>query len=217
MEEDCVVILSGGLDSTVMLYKLVDDGKRPITLTFDYGQKHKKEIQMAKRTSELLGLKNILVSIPLDEIFHNSSLLSRGEDIPEGHYTDVNQKSTVVPNRNMILLSFAAGIAEDRQMDEVYYGAHSNDRTTYPDCRPGFIRAVSKCTQEGTYSKVRIIAPFMDWTKADIVQEGVRLKVPFENTWSCYKGTDRPCGKCGTCVERKEAFEKIGAKDTGVF
>jgi len=217
MAEDCVVILSGGLDSTVMLYKLVGEGKMPITLTFDYGQKHCKEIEMAVRTSKLLGLRNMLLNIPLGDIFKSSSLLEGGEDIPEGHYTDENQKSTVVPNRNMILLSFAAGMAEDRQMDEVYYGAHSNDRTTYPDCRPGFIRAVSRCTQEGTYNNVRIIAPFMDWTKADIVREGVRLKVPFENTWSCYKGTDMPCGKCGTCVERREAFEIVGAIDTGVL
>jgi len=215
MEEDCVVILSGGLDSTVLLYKLIDEGKRPMTLTFDYGQKHKKEIEMAKMTSSLLGLENILIEIPLDRIFSESSLLKGGEEIPEGYYTDQSQKSTVVPNRNMILLSFAAGIAEDRGLSEVYYGAHMNDRTIYPDCRPSFIEAVSRATEEGTYNKVRIIAPFKDSRKEDIVREGERLNVPFENTWSCYKGKERPCGKCGTCVERKEAFEKAGIKDTG--
>jgi len=214
--EDCIVILSGGLDSTVLLYKMVEEGRVPLTLTFDYGQKHRKEIEMAKRTSSLLGLKNLLITLPLDAIFSMSSLLQGGDEIPEGHYTDKSQKSTVVPNRNMILLSFAAGIAEDRGMRDVYYGAHMNDRAIYPDCRPEFIEAVSRATQEGTYNRVRIIAPFKDIEKVDIVREGAKLDVPFENTWSCYKGGERPCGKCGTCVERKEAFKLAGIRDAGM-
>ncbi|HOP09157.1 MAG TPA: 7-cyano-7-deazaguanine synthase QueC [Candidatus Methanofastidiosa archaeon] len=216
MEDDCIVILSGGLDSTVLLYKLIEEGRRPITVTFNYGQRHYKELEMARRTSSLLGLENIVITLPLERIFSASSLLKGGDDIPEGHYTDSNQRSTVVPNRNMILLSFAVGIAEDRGLRDVYYGAHMNDRTTYPDCRPEFIEAVSRAAREGTYNKVRIIAPFGGISKADIVREGARLGVPFENTWSCYKGGESPCGRCGTCVERIEAFELAGIKDGGL-
>ncbi|MBN1786538.1 MAG: 7-cyano-7-deazaguanine synthase QueC [Candidatus Methanofastidiosa archaeon] len=217
MKGDCVLILSGGLDSTVLLYKLLEEGRSPVTLTFDYGQKHKKEIEKAKATSDILCLENIVYNIPLERIFHGSSLLSGGIDIPEGYYTEETQRSTVVPNRNMILLSFAVGLAEDRGLCEVYYGAHMNDRTIYPDCRPSFIEAVSRASQEGTYNNVRVIAPFMDWRKSEIVKEGARLKVPFENTWSCYKGGSVPCGKCGTCQEREEAFRIAGVKDTGVM
>ncbi|MHC1598190.1 MAG: 7-cyano-7-deazaguanine synthase QueC [Candidatus Methanofastidiosia archaeon] len=215
MDENCIIILSGGLDSTVLVYHVLDKGLHPLLLTFDYGQKHTKEIVMAKRTAEVLNLRHLVVRLPLNDIFKYSSLLKGGSDIPEGRYTNESQRSTVVPNRNMILLAVAAGVAEDRGISKVYYGAHSNDRAIYPDCRPEFIDAVSEATKKGTYNNVEIIAPFKERTKAEVVKEGVRLDVPFKNTWSCYKGGETPCGKCGTCVERKEAFKLAGAKDPG--
>lgn len=215
MDENCIIILSGGLDSTVLVYNILDKGLRPLLLTFDYGQKHTKEIVMAKQTAEVLNLRHLVVKLPLNEIFKYSSLLKGGSGIPEGRYTKESQRSTVVPNRNMILLAVAAGVAEDKGISKVYYGAHSNDRAIYPDCRPEFIAAVSEATKKGTYNNVEIIAPFKECTKAEVIKEGVRLDVPFKNTWSCYKGGKTPCGKCGTCVERKEAFKLAGAKDPG--
>lgn len=215
MEHDCIVILSGGMDSTVLMYHVIDGGAHPLAVTMRYGQKHDKEVEMARKTAALCGVDHIVVNIPLQAIFSSSSLIKGGEDIPDGHYTDESQKSTVVPNRNMILLSIAAGIAEDRGISTVYYGAHANDQAIYPDCRPAFIDAVTKATQEGTYCRVEIVAPFRAWQKADIVREGARLGVPFELTWSCYKGAKKPCGTCGTCVERKEAFAIAGIIDPG--
>jgi len=215
MKEDCVAVLSGGLDSTVMTYRLVNEGRTPLLVTFTYGQRHDKEILMAKRTAEKLGLSHLVLSLPLDNIFSSSSLLKGGKDIPVGTYSVENQKSTVVPNRNMILLSICAGIAEDRGLSKVYYGAHKNDTAVYPDCRPEFIRAVSAATEAGTYCRVQVIAPFMDFSKADIVSDGARLRVPFEDTWSCYSGGETACGMCGTCVERREAFRAAGIQDPG--
>lgn len=215
MNPDCIVILSGGMDSTVLLYHVTAKGEHPLAVTMRYGQKHDKEVEMAKRTAALCGTEHIVIDIPLQDIFSSSSLMQGGEDIPDGHYTDESQKSTVVPNRNMILLSIATGIAEDRGVTTVYYGAHANDRAIYPDCRPAFIKAVAAAAREGTYCRVDIVAPFMAWPKADIVKEGARLGVPFELTWSCYKGGEKPCGTCGTCVERKEAFEIAGIHDPG--
>jgi len=215
MNEDCVMILSGGLDSTVLLYHLVDEGRFPLALTFDYGQKHGREIAMARLSAKELGIPHVVLTVPLDTIFTSSSLLHGGEDIPEGDYSIENQKSTVVPNRNMILLSYAVGVAEDRGLKRVYYGAHRNDRAVYPDCRPEFIEALGTAARSGTYNQVELLAPFMTWSKTDIVMRGHALGVPFEHTWSCYKGHDAPCGRCGTCRERKGAFRNAGLNDPG--
>jgi 7-cyano-7-deazaguanine synthase len=215
MNEDCIVILSGGMDSTVLMYHVIEKGRNPLAVTMRYGQKHDKEIEMARKTTALCGVEHLVIDIPLQEIFTSSSLIKGGEAVPDGHYTDETQKSTVVPNRNMILLSIAAGIAEDRGISTVYYGAHANDRAIYPDCRPAFIEAVTRAAEEGTYCRVKIVAPFMAWLKADVVREGARLGVPFELTWSCYKGGETPCGTCGTCVERREAFTIAGIHDPG--
>lgn len=216
MEHEAILILSGGLDSTVLLYHLLEKGVRPLAVTMRYGQKHDTEVLMARRTAAACSISHRVVDLPLDTIFSSSTLLKGGVDIPDGHYSDETQRSTVVPNRNLILLALAAGIAEDRGCSDVYYGAHATDRAIYPDCRPAFIRAASAACEEGTYHRVRVRAPFQDWSKTDIVREGARLGVPFENTWSCYKGGPTPCGTCGTCVERREAFCKAGIKDTGV-
>jgi 7-cyano-7-deazaguanine synthase len=215
MDADCVVILSGGLDSTVLLHHVVDEGGTPLAVTFDYGQKHRKEIAMARLSAEDLNIPHIVLSVPLDTVFSSSSLLSGGVDIPEGDYTVETQKSTVVPNRNMILLSYAIGIAEDRSIPRVYYGAHRNDRAVYPDCRPEFISALAAAAKAGTYNEVELLAPFMTWTKAQIVLRGHELGVPFGHTWSCYKGGETPCGRCGTCRERREAFRTAELNDPG--
>jgi len=206
---DSIVIFSGGLDSTVLMYKLVKERKmNPFAIIFDYGQRHRKEINCALVTCTKLGIDKKVIKLPLNEMFKSSALLDKDKSIPEGHYEDENQKVTVVPNRNMIMLSIAAGFAEDMRIKQVFYGAHANDRAIYPDCRPEFMKAVSAAMTRGTYKEVQLITPFSHMTKAEIVKEGIDLNVPFEDTWSCYNGSDYACGKCGTCVERLEAFNK---------
>lgn len=214
--EKVVVILSGGLDSTVLTHKLVKAKRRKKdvhAITFDYGQLHSKEIECARRTAIDLQIPWKIVKIQLP--FHNTALLNKDILLPTEDYSTESQKITVVPNRNMILLSIAAGYAEEINAKKVYYGAHKNDYAVYPDCRPKFISAVSRATMLGTYNKVKVLAPFSHKLKSDIIKLGVKLDVDFSKTWSCYKGGDFPCGLCGTCRERIKAFEEAGIKDSG--
>ena len=216
MKPNAIVILSGGLDSTVLTYFIKNLNYNPYAITFNYGAKHnRKEIICAMKTCKLLGIPHKLITIPLDSLFTSSSLLvSNKHDIPKEDYSVDNQKQTVVPNRNMILLALAVGVAEDMGISTVFYGAHKNDYAIYPDCRPEFVEYLSKASKKGTYHKVEIVAPFVHKTKAEIVKEGINLSVPFQNTWSCYVGGGSPCGSCGTCREREKAFEEAGVEDT---
>lgn len=210
--KDSVIVVSGGMDSITLLY----DKKEEIALavTFDYGSKHNaREIAWAKVHCGRLGIRHIVIKLDFMQKYFTSSLLESGDEIPEGHYADENMKSTVVPFRNGIMLSVAAGIAESNGLKKILIANHGGDHTIYPDCRPEFIGAMDRAIANGTYEDVRIDAPYTNITKADIAKIGKRLGIDYSETWSCYKGGERHCGKCGTCIERKEAMALAGIDD----
>ena len=210
--KDSVIIVSGGMDSITLLY----DKKEEIALavTFDYGSNHNaKEIAWAKVHCERLKIKHIVIKLDFMHKYFTSSLLEGADAIPEGHYADENMRSTVVPFRNGIMLSIAAGIAESNGLKKVLIANHGGDHTIYPDCRPAFIKAMNEATENGTYVNVNICAPYTNITKADIARIGKRLGIDYSETWSCYKGGEKHCGKCGTCIERKEALALAGIED----
>jgi 7-cyano-7-deazaguanine synthase len=211
--KDTVLILSGGMDSVTLLY----DYKERIALavSFDYGSKHNaREIPFAQLHCERLGIRHIVISLDFMTSCFKSSLLQGGEDIPEGHYADDNMKSTVVPFRNGIMLSIAVGIAESNGLGFVMMANHGGDHTIYPDCRPEFVEAFDRTAQAGTFVGVRLLSPYTNMTKGDIARRGKELGIDYAETWSCYKGGEKHCGKCGTCVERKEAMADAGIVDT---
>ena len=210
--KDSVIVVSGGMDSITLLY----DKKEEIALavTFDYGSKHNaREIAWAKVHCGRLGIRHIVIKLGFMQKYFTSSLLEGGDEIPDGHYADENMKSTVVPFRNGIMLSVAAGIAESNGLKKILIANHGGDHTIYPDCRPEFIGAMDRAIANGTYEDVRIDAPYTNITKADIAKIGKRLGIDYSETWSCYKGGERHCGKCGTCIERKEAMALAGIDD----
>lgn len=210
--KDSVIVVSGGMDSITLLY----DKKEEIALavTFDYGSKHNaREIAWAKVHCGRLGIRHIVIKLDFMQKYFTSSLLEGGDEIPEGHYADENMKSTVVPFRNGIMLSVAAGIAESNGLKKILIANHGGDHTIYPDCRPEFIGSMDRAIANGTYEDVRIDAPYTNITKADIAKIGKRLGIDYSETWSCYKGGERHCGKCGTCIERKEAMALAGIDD----
>lgn len=211
---DSIVIFSGGLDSTVLLYKVIkQEKKNPIALTIDYGQRHSKEVEAAKVITKKLGIEHKIVKVNFFKNLTSSALIDDKKKMPHEHYTHSNQKITVVPNRNMVMLAIAGAIAEDKGIKHLYYGAHANDHAIYPDCRPDFVNKMREALLSSTYVRVELHAPFVNLTKAEIVGIGKLLSVPFNLTWSCYEGKDKPCEKCATCQERIEAFRANGAID----
>jgi len=214
--KDSVLIYSGGVDSTTMLYEFRD--RIAVALSFHYGSNHNdKELAFARLHCERLGIKHIVISLDfIGKMFH-SSLLEGADKIPEGNYDDENMRSTVVPFRNGIMLSVAAGLAESEGLRYVMMANHAGDHAIYPDCRPGFVKAMSEAIQNGTYEGIEIDAPYTGLTKADIARRGKNLGINYEETWSCYKGGEHHCGKCGTCQERKEAFREAGIDDKTIY
>jgi len=212
MEKDTVIILSGGMDSVTLLY---DQQERiALAVSFDYGSKHNaREIPFARLHCERLGIRHVVIPLGFMTSYFRSSLLKGGEEIPEGHYADDNMKSTVVPFRNGIMLSIAVGMAESNDLKYVMMANHGGDHTIYPDCTPGFVEAFDQAARAGTFAKVGLLSPFVNWTKADIARRGKALGIDYSETWSCYKGGDTHCGKCGTCVERREALAEAGIDD----
>lgn len=209
-KEKIVVILSGGMDSTTLLYDLYNQGKYDINvLTFDYGQRHIKEIEKARITCKKLKLIQQIIKIPT----FGGSALTDNIDVPEGHYEAENMKLTYVPNRNMIMLSLAMGYAISIKANKVYYGAHMGDHTIYPDCRKEFLDAMNIVAKIANYKPLEICAPYLGIDKGDIVKIGLDNDVPYQDTWTCYKGEEKACGKCGSCQERLEAFKKNGIRD----
>ena len=214
--KDCILILSGGMDSVTLLYDYQE--RIALAISFDYGSNHNaKEIPFAKMHCERLGIPHVVIPLDFMPKYFHSSLLEGSEAIPEGHYADENMKSTVVPFRNGIMLSIAAGIAESRGLKNVLIANHGGDHSIYPDCRPEFINAMDAATKAGTYIDVRVKAPYTNITKTDIARRGKALGIDYSETWSCYKGGDVHCGKCGTCVERKEALEGAGIEDNTIY
>lgn len=214
--KNSAIIVSGGMDSITLLYDHKDE--IALGISFDYGSNHNaQEIPFAKMHCERLGIKHITINLDFMHQYFKSSLLDGAEAIPEGHYADDNMKSTVVPFRNGIMLAIAIGIAESNNLDQVFIANHGGDHTIYPDCRPEFINAIDAAATAGTYNNVKVIAPYTKITKSDIARIGKRLGIDYAETWSCYKGGEVHCGKCGTCVERKEALAEAGIEDKTIY
>ena len=200
------------MDSTTLLYEMKD--RIALGISFDYGSNHNaREIRFAELHCSRLGIKHIVIKLGFMHEYFKSSLLSGAEAIPEGHYADENMKSTVVPFRNGIMLSIAVGIAESEGLKYVMMANHGGDHAIYPDCRPEFVQAMSEASKAGTYPGIEVLAPYTDLTKTDIALRGKKLGIDYSETWSCYKGGEVQCGKCGTCVERKEALRNAGIVD----
>ncbi len=201
-----VVLLSGGMDSTTAFYKALAETDVKQALSFDYGQRHKVELEYAMRTASKEGIPHALINIRTVGYFMKDSALTGDVDVPHGHYAEDNMKQTIVPNRNSIMLNIAAGIAIGLEAAEVWAAMHAGDHPIYPDCRPEFIEALNECIQVATESGVWVKTPFIHIPKDEIVQIGTALGVDYSETWSCYEGGKVHCGRCGTCVERAEAF-----------
>lgn len=203
--KDAIIIVSGGMDSITMLYEFKDE--IAVGVTFDYGSNHNaREAKWARIHCERLGIKHMLIPLDFMGKYFKSSLLEGADSIPEGGYDDDNMKSTVVPFRNGIMLSIACGIAESNNLKRVMIANHFGDHSIYPDCRATFVNAMSVALKAGTYDEIEIYAPYTAIAKGDIARHGKNMGLDYCETYSCYKGGDKHCGKCGTCVERKEAM-----------
>ena len=218
MSESTIIIYSGGLDSTTLMYHLKSRGHRIKALGINYGQRHIKELAAAKEicaeldiefnTGDLSGLGSLLAE---------NSLTTAEVNVPDGHYAEESMQITVVPNRNMLMLSVGIAWAISANFDSVAYAAHAGDHVIYPDCRPEFAYALASAARLCHYRSIEIQFPFIRKTKAEIVKRGHQLGVPFASTWSCYKGEKQHCGRCGTCTERAEAFVLAGVTDPTVY
>lgn len=211
-----VIILSGGLDSTVLLYKLLRDGREVSAIGFDYGQRHAKELRVAASQCMKLGVPFEVVHMDgFATLIPGSSQTDRSVSVPEGHYEEETMKQTVVPNRNMVMLSIAAAYALANGAEDVYYGAHGGDHVIYPDCRPEFVYALNEVLRLCDWKRVQVRAPFLaqQMDKGAIVRLGYSLNVPLHTTWTCYKGEEKHCGLCGSCQERREAFRTADVAD----
>lgn len=213
-----VVLLSGGMDSACALADACARHQVAAALSFDYGSKHNhREIPMARWQAEKFGVAHQVIALDFMDRLFDSHLLKSGGGIPEGHYEEASMKQTVVPFRNGILLSIAAGFAESTGAEGLVIAAHAGDHAIYPDCREDFMQAMGEAIRQGTYARVALLRPFIDLRKEDIAARGAELGVDFSRTWSCYKGGEVHCGKCGTCVERMEAFQRAGIEDPTVY
>lgn len=217
--EKAIAIVSGGMDSVTLAYLLSSKNYALHILSFNYNQRHVKELQYAENTARKLGAEFSIIDLSFFGSMLRGSSLTDNIEVPDGHYAEESMKITVVPNRNAIMLAMAYGIAVAEKANIVATGVHAGDHFIYPDCRPEFInsfRTMQNNAIEG-FGNVDLFAPFLYLTKADIVSMGKSLHVPFNETWSCYKGQDIHCGTCGTCVERKEAFQLAHIEDPTVY
>lgn len=209
-----VLILSGGMDSATLLYDLLAYGDTVEAIGVNYKQRHGKELACAAELCRGLGVRfDVLDLSSLSGFLTGSSQSDPSVPVPFGKYDEPNMKLTVVPNRNMFMLAAAGAVAIARKADRLAYGAHAGDHTIYPDCRPEFVTAMAEAFGLCDWHTLGLHAPYLHMTKGDICKRGVELRVPYEKTWTCYVGGDKPCGKCGSCTERAEAFEFAGIKD----
>ncbi len=208
-----ILVYSGGLDSTVLLYHLLHEGCEVRCLSVDYGQRHRRELVAAAEICRRVGVEHRVADLSGIRPLLSGGALTGDANVPDGHYAAETMKITVVPNRNMILLAVAIGWAVSLKFEAVAYAAHAGDHAIYPDCRPEFVEAMDRAAALCDWHSVRIVRPFIDRTKGDIVRLGAELGAPFEQTWSCYRGGEYHCGRCGTCVERREAFATAGVAD----
>lgn len=209
------VVCSGGLDSVSLAHKVAAEHDLTRLISFDYGQRHRKELDFAALCAARLGVPHQIIDMRGIGAALTGSALTDGVDVPDGHYAEDTMRVTVVPNRNAIMLTIAFGIAAAKGDEAVATAVHGGDHFIYPDCRPAFTEAfgaMQRAALDG-YADITLYTPFVLRTKADIVTEGARYGTPFAQTWSCYKGGDRHCGRCGTCVERREAFDLAGVAD----
>ncbi|NIP38218.1 MAG: 7-cyano-7-deazaguanine synthase QueC [Candidatus Dadabacteria bacterium] len=222
MNKKAVLIGSGGIDSTTLLYKLINEGYKPVVLTFLYGQKHNKEIEYVNNTCRVLNVKNITVDISgIKDLLQGSALTDSKINIPDVPETTEHfdtLKTTIVPNRNSVFLTLAVAYAQSTGCNHIFFGAHFSDRGVYPDCRKEFVQSFENSQILANDNKdLRVSAPFVDMDKADIVKLGEKLGVPFKKTWSCYKGEQKHCGVCSSCRERKRAFIEANVTDPTVY
>ena len=216
MVKDSVIIYSGGMDSTTLLYEFKD--QIAMAITFDYGStQNARERECAVLHCKRLGIKHLIIPLDFMRQYFKSALLESPENIPEGNYDDENMKSTVVPFRNGIMLSVACGIAESNGLTKVLIANHAGDHAIYPDCRPEFVKAMSEAMSAGTYVNVSLFAPYTLLTKTEIALRGKKMDLDYSETYSCYKGGKHHCGKCGTCRERIVALREAGIEDTTVY
>ena len=213
-----VVLCSGGMDSVTALHWARREHDAIAAVSFDYGAKHNaREIPCAAAHAAALGIRHLTIALPFVNELFSSALLKSGGEIPEGHYQSETMRQTVVPFRNAIMLSIAAGWAESMGAEGLVIAAHTGDHAIYPDCREEFMQAMGEAIRTGTFAGIRLLRPFIAIDKAGIVAEGTRLGVDYRKTWSCYKGGAIHCGRCGTCVERREAFALAGVTDPTVY
>ena len=213
-KQKVIVLLSGGMDSVCALYYSAEKYEVVTALSFNYGSKHNhKELPYAAFHCKKLNIPHLVMNVDFIDKYFESNLLKSGEKIPKGQFSTENMKKTIVPFRNGIMLSIAAGFAECKGVEGIVIAAHSGEYSIYPDCREKFLKAMSAAVSSGSYTGIRIIRPFVFMTKDQIARKGRELGVDFSKTWSCYEGLDRHCGECGTCIERKGAFYSAGIAD----
>jgi len=201
-----IVVYSGGLDSFTLLNEAIRSGKDVFALSFDYGQKHSKELDCVEKFCAQESIDSKIVDVSsIKELFQGFSLTDE-IDIPKGHYEDDSMKSTVVPNRNMILISMALGYAVTKEAEEVWFGAHAGDHAIYPDCRPEFVEKMDAVARIANYSPIAVKAPYIAMSKTEILAIGLNMQLDYGLTWTCYEGKELPCGSCGACHERLESF-----------
>lgn len=209
-----IVLLSGGMDSTTALAWAATQGDVVECVSVDYGQRHRRELASAEQVAAHYGVPlRVLDLSSFAAALGGNALTDASVDVPEGHYADESMRATVVPNRNATFLMAAAGVAAAVGADAVVTAVHAGDHPVYPDCRPEFITAADEAARLGTGGAVRVLAPFVNDSKTDIARIGAELDAPLHLSWSCYNGRDRHCGRCGTCVERAEAFRDAGLTD----
>jgi len=212
--KSATIILSGGLDSSTLAYYLKDKGYQLEAVSFNYGQKHVKELECAAKIASNLGIKHTVIDLSFLGKLLDSALTNTDESVPEGHYEAENMRRTVVPNRNMIMATIAHSVGYSKGIKDLVLGVHAGDHYIYPDCRPEFLQNLALALQASNDDKeISLVTPFSAIDKTDILRIGLKLDVPYEDTWTCYNGREKACGKCGSCTERLEAFAKCNSTD----